>query len=62
MEKRYYNTKEISEMLGFNAGTIRNWVSQRRIPFTKFGRTVRFNTDDIEEWLKKNKIKEHNAA
>lgn len=42
---------EIAEYLSVAEGTVRNWVSQHRIPFGRSGRVVRFHQEKIDEWL-----------
>jgi len=39
--------------LGIAIGTIRNWTSQRFIPFSKKGRIVRYHRDELDRWLAK---------
>ena len=47
----WMTTAEVSEYLSVSAGTVRNWVSQRTIPFARRGRVVRFHKDRIDQWL-----------
>jgi len=54
--KRFLNTKEIAVYLCVSEHTIRAWVKTGQILFSKFGKSVRFDLDKIEIWLKK---KEH---
>jgi len=42
--------------LGVAADTIYTMVSQRRIPYVKVGRLVRFDRNVIDEWLAKNTV------
>jgi excisionase family DNA binding protein len=43
---------EVAKLTGFAEGTIRHFVSQRRIPFIRISpRCVRFRRSDIEAWL-----------
>jgi excisionase family DNA binding protein len=51
MKNRLIDIRELSEWLGVGTHTLYNWVWQRRIPFKKLGRCVRFGVDEIEEWL-----------
>jgi len=39
---------------GVKPWTIRGWVSQRRIPYTKVGRLTRYPESLINEWIKSN--------
>ena len=49
---RLYKTGEVAELIGISAITLRKWVSEKRIPFYKIGKAVRFSIPEIEEWLK----------
>ena len=42
---------QVAEYLSVSPGTVRNWVSQRYIPFARRGRVVRFHRDKIDQWL-----------
>jgi excisionase family DNA binding protein len=45
---------EVAALTGFAEGTIRHFVSQRRIPFVRISaRCVRFRRSDIESWLER---------
>lgn len=50
--KRFFNVKEIAVYLGLSPDTIRAWVKKGRIPFSKFGKAVRFDFQKIELWIK----------
>lgn len=50
MERRYFNVKEIANYLGMSPNSIRAWVRLRQIPFSKFGRAVRFDIQKIDLW------------
>lgn len=54
--KRLYTTKELSEMLSIHENTIFK-MRKKGLPYKKIGRSVRFNYDDVIEWLE-NKNKE----
>jgi len=56
MGKRFFNSKELGEYLGVKEGTIYFWVSQRKIPFKKFGRLVRFSIEEIDKWIEENSV------
>jgi excisionase family DNA binding protein len=37
--------------LGVEAGFIRRLIAERRIPFVKIGKYVRFDPDDVAGWI-----------
>lgn len=46
---KLFNYSEAAELLGISQNTLRQYVSRKRIPFTKIGRNVRFTQDQIQE-------------
>ena len=44
----------VANYLGTSERHIRRLVSDRRIPHTKVGGLVRFNLDDVDQWLAAN--------
>jgi excisionase family DNA binding protein len=58
MEKRYLGIIELSEYLGLTKGTLYVWVCQRKIPFLKIGKLVKFDLEEIGDWLKDKRVKE----
>lgn len=56
-EKRFIGIKELSEYLDIPVGTIYSWTHQRQIPHLKLGKSVKFDLQEIEAWLKKKRVK-----
>ena len=48
--------QELSEVLSISIETVYAWTSQKRIPYIKMGRLVRFNADEVNKWLERQKI------
>ena len=46
-----WGAEETAAFLGCTTGTLRVWVSQRRVPHYKVGGLVRFLRDDLEGFL-----------
>ncbi len=46
-------TEEVAGRLGLQVSTIRKLAYQRKLPFVKLGRAVRFREQDIEEFIAK---------
>jgi len=42
---------EVADRLGVQVRHVRRLVAERRIPYIKWGRLIRFDPDDIERWL-----------
>ena len=47
------NLVELAERLGVNERHIRRLVAERRVPFVKWGHLLRFDPDEIDEWIDK---------
>jgi excisionase family DNA binding protein len=51
-QKILLTAAEVAELTGFAEGTIRHFVSQKRIPVVRISaRCVRFRRSDIDSWL-----------
>ena len=48
-----------AQYLGCTSGTLRVWVSKRKVPFTKVGRLTRFRRTTLDNWLEKNSVEAH---
>jgi len=51
-----WGNDEAAVFLGCTPGTLRVWVSKRRVPFVRVGRLVRFRRKDLEEFLEQNRV------
>jgi len=55
MSERLLTIEEVcSKLGGVKPWTIRGWVSQRKIPYTKVGRLTRYPESLINEWIRSN--------
>lgn len=54
--KKYVGVKELATYLDVNENTIRAWLWQRRIPYFKIGRLVKFDLQEIETLIQGKKI------
>jgi len=48
--------QQLSEVLNISIETVYAWTSQKRIPYIKMGRLVRFNTDEVNKWLERQRV------
>lgn len=56
MKKEYLSYGQVSEMLGLSMNTLYSMVHRKMIPFIRISdRIVRFERDEIEEWLDRRK-------
>jgi len=54
--KKLIGIKELSERIGMPIKTIYFWTSIKTIPFHTIGRRIKFDEDEIGQWLKGRKI------
>lgn len=47
---------EAAEFLAVTVSTLYGWVWQRRIPFVKLGRALRFDIADLERFVDRNRV------
>lgn len=48
--------KEASQRLRIAEITLRKWVSHKRIPYIKIGRAVRFDSEELDRWIRAHTI------
>lgn len=53
----WMTTTEVATYLSVSLGTVRNWVSQKFIPYSKRGGLLRFHRQVIDEWLSRGACK-----
>lgn len=49
--KKYLTTNELTEMMGWTPGAIRNKVMRRQIPYRKVAGRLVFILSEIEKWI-----------
>lgn len=59
---RLLTVQEAARYLAVSASTLYGWVWQRRIPFIKVGRAVRFDLDDLEGFIQGNRVQPRTAG
>lgn len=53
-EKVYLTVNQVSERYSLAPGTLYNMVCQKKIPFVKVGRALRFDRTELKIWEKHN--------
>ena len=48
---RFLNVEELAGWLGVEVVFVRRLIAERRIPFVKIGRFVRFDPEEIAAWI-----------
>lgn len=54
--KKLIDVKGVSEILNISTNTIYCWVGQRKIPYVKLGRLVKFDLQAIEKWVEEKAV------
>lgn len=47
----YLTTDQVMALLGVSRQTVHNWTCAKRLPFYKFGKVLRFNIRDIQNFI-----------
>jgi excisionase family DNA binding protein len=53
---RFLNVEELAGWLGVEVGFVRRLIAERRIPFVKIGRFVRFDPEEIAAWIDSQRV------
>lgn len=59
--KRLLNINEVSEYLRISIKTLYQWTSQRRIPHFKQGNMIRFDIEELDQFIKARTVPAHEA-
>lgn len=54
--ERLLSCEEAAEVLGVACITLRKWTSERRVPFIKMGKAVRYAPSQIHKWIEENQV------
>jgi len=55
--RKLLGINEVTEYTGLKTSTVYSWVHQRKIPYIKMGRLVKFDPKEIDLWIQKNSVK-----
>jgi excisionase family DNA binding protein len=53
---RLVSIENVAKHLGVSVRHVRRLVFERRIPYVKWGHLVRFDIDDVNDWLANSRI------
>lgn len=56
MQKRLLNFKEVVEKYSFKPWGLRWRIRIRAIPFVKLGKSIFFDPEDLEKWIRQHKV------
>lgn len=49
--------REVASKLGVSLSTIDRWIKERKIPYLNLNGIVRFDSQVVDSWLEKRKVK-----
>jgi excisionase family DNA binding protein len=56
IERRLLTIQEASQYTGLSVHTLYTMVSQKRIPYVKVGRLVKFELEMLDKWIKRQTV------
>jgi len=56
----WLNTKQAAQILGVSTRTLQTYRDQGSIPFSQFGREVRYKSEDLQDYLMAHYVKSRN--
>ena len=56
--KRLVDISAVAAELGVTVRYVRRLVAERRIPYIKLGRLLRFDPGEVERWLERSRVEE----
>ena len=61
MEERWLSAEEIGAYLGIKRDTLYKCISEKAMPAHKIGRLWKFKKDEIDEWVRKDKVNKNSG-
>ena len=56
--EKWVNLEDIAEYLSVRKDTVRTWMREGKLPVNKAGKRYKFKISEVDEWVRKGKIKE----
>ena len=56
--EKWVNLEDIAEYLSVSRDTVRTWMREGKLPVNKAGKRYKFKISEVDEWVRKGKIKE----
>lgn len=61
-ETELVSVEQAAQILSVSVSRLYGWVWQRRIPFVKLGRALRFDVSDLQEFIRRNRVQPRASA
>nr|DAV39561.1 MAG TPA: helix-turn-helix domain protein [Bacteriophage sp.] len=56
--EKWVNLEDIADYLSVSQDTIRTWIKEDKLPYYRAGKRYKFKISEVDEWVRKGKIKE----
>lgn len=56
--EKWVNLEVVAGHLSLSEDTVRTWVKEGKLPFCRAGKRYKFKISEVDEWVRKGKIKE----
>lgn len=56
--EKWVNLEDIAEYLSVSKDTVRTWMREGKLPVNKAGKRYKFKISEVDEWVRKGRIKE----
>lgn len=56
MNNELLSVEQAATYLGVRVGTIYSWAYQRKLPYYKVGRLLKFKQSELETWITEKKV------
>lgn len=57
--KKWVSMKEICKHLGVSRDTVIKWVNEKGMPGTQIDRLWKFDPNEVDEWMKSYRLRQH---
>ncbi|KAF0247949.1 MAG: Uncharacterized protein FD167_2649 [bacterium] len=57
LDKEFYTPQELAGLLQLKVPTIYKYVREGKLPVYRFGKELRFNRDDVKNFLEQHRVK-----
>ncbi|MCZ7641334.1 MAG: helix-turn-helix domain-containing protein [Verrucomicrobia bacterium] len=62
MSERWLSVEEIAAHLGVNPDTVYKWIERKKMPAHKVGRLWKFQTSEVDAWVRDGRAAESASA
>lgn len=56
--EKWVNLEDIAKHLSVSEDTVRTWIKDGKLPFSRAGKRYKFKISEVDEWVREGRIKE----